>query len=761
MGTCIICGTATDGEVCSIHEEDVAFVFEGTSPGQLTPNRFYRGSVDGYADFGVFVDVGDSVTGLLHQSEIDQRLESLSWEPGDRVFVQVDGVRDNGNVDLSWSIRQSADEFRGLLIDAPEGDRRPDDGGAGEQTADDRPNTDTDDDPAGSEVRQSDGGTTTGVATAAEPDETPNGGASVAAEPATNDEHPGSDASDATPDETDAEVDGPDGTTAAPDETDAEVDASDRTPAAPDETDAGIATTDAETGVADDAEDTTEEPASAAVGDLQDLVGDLVRIEGEVTGIEQTSGPTIFELRDGTATVECAAFESAGVRAYPEVDVGDYVRLDGEVERRRGELQVETETLLVLAGEEREEVVERIDEAIEAAVRPEAATFVAEDDPAAPLADGIVEAATAVRRAVAAGRPVVVRHPATADGYAAGAAIERGARSRARAESEGAEPDYHAVIRRPLDDAVYGMDAVTSDLTRMLQDRERHGEQLPLIVLAGLGSSVEAREAVELLDVYDVDRVVLDVARPDDGVESVGEPVVNPHLAGVEAVLSNAALGAALGATVDPDVAADLAHVPAIGYWEAVPEAYADAAAETDYDVGALRAIRESLALEAHYQSYNDKRELVEDVLFEGAPGLSEHVAEQFREKLETELATARENLVVRETDGVRFAVLDTDAFTHRFDFPPTELLLDTLHRHEREREQDERAVVSVGAGEEELYVRSTEPVDVRAVAEAASEVVPGVAAVGGRDGHVEYLPGTRDDAIEAVIGAVADAIDA
>src|SRR6056297_2251703 len=120
MSSCIICGTSVDGYTCSSHEEDVLFEFTGSRPGQLTPGRYYRGTVDGYADFGVFVDIGDSVTGLLHKSELDGRLESLGWEPGDTVFVQVTGVRDNGNVDLGWSIRQAEREFRGVLVDDPD-----------------------------------------------------------------------------------------------------------------------------------------------------------------------------------------------------------------------------------------------------------------------------------------------------------------------------------------------------------------------------------------------------------------------------------------------------------------------------------------------------------------------------------------------------------------------------------------------------------------------------------------------------------------
>ena len=123
MGSCIICGTSVDGHICGSHEEDVVFEFEGSRANQLTPGRFYRGSVDGFADFGVFVDIGDSVTGLLHRSELDTRLESLDWDTGETVYVQVTDVHDNGNVDLAWSIRQGPSEFRGELVDDPEGDR--------------------------------------------------------------------------------------------------------------------------------------------------------------------------------------------------------------------------------------------------------------------------------------------------------------------------------------------------------------------------------------------------------------------------------------------------------------------------------------------------------------------------------------------------------------------------------------------------------------------------------------------------------------
>src|SRR6056297_1565386 len=120
MGSCIICGTPADGAICDSHEQDVLFELAGDNPNQLTSGRYYSGTVDGFAEFGVFVNIGDRVTGLLHKSELDRRLDSLDWDEGQTVFVQVTGVRDNGNVDLGWSIRQSEREFRGKLLDDPE-----------------------------------------------------------------------------------------------------------------------------------------------------------------------------------------------------------------------------------------------------------------------------------------------------------------------------------------------------------------------------------------------------------------------------------------------------------------------------------------------------------------------------------------------------------------------------------------------------------------------------------------------------------------
>ncbi|WP_222918851.1 OB-fold nucleic acid binding domain-containing protein [Natrinema sp. SYSU A 869] len=737
MGNCIICGTPVDGEICESHEEDAVFEFRGTSASQLTPGRYYRGTVDGYADFGVFVDIGDHVTGLLHRSELDQRLESLNWEPGDDVFVQVLDVRDNGNVDLGWSIRQREREFRGKLIETADDEYQPEE---------------FEDDTDESSTEPSD------ESSAETPEET---------EDLTDDRAAKAGELQAAAEETEPEPD-----TDSVDEGQPAVaeTAGTATSSGSVATESATASTPATDDATDAEPDAESEPAlkRTTIEAIENQVGSVVRLEGEITGVRQTSGPTVFELRDETGTVECAAFEEAGVRAYPDVELDDVVALEGEVEHHHGDLQVETESLDILEGEERETIVDRLESAIEREARPADVESLADHDAVAVVEDNIADAATAIRRAVMEARPIVVRHGATADGYVAGAAIERAVLPLIREKHTREDAEYHYFERRPLDGRVYDMDAATSDVTSMLEARDRHGEQLPLVVLVDAGSTVESTDGYELLSLYDAEALVIDDSRADDEVGDAVDVAVAPSLAGVDVTdVTSTALAANVAAHVNDDVRADLEHLPAVSYWEDTPEDYLALATEAGYDETGVSERREAVALEAYYQSYKDKRELVIDLLFgdddESARprdgDLAAHVSEQFRDKLDTELETARENLTVQGVDGITVSVLDTDAFTHRYNFPTTILLLDALHRSERDRADP--PYVTLGVGDDELHVRATEPVNVRDLGDAIADAVPngGVSVVGGQDGHVEFLPGERDAVREAALEALGETL--
>jgi len=698
MGACVICGASVEGHVCESHEQDVCFEFRGNRPGQLTPGRFYRGTVDGFAEFGVFIDVGDSVTGLLHTSELDKRLESLDWDPGDSVYVQVKSVRDDGNVDLGWSIRQHESEFRGELVDHPGGDRLP--GGDDEEPA--------------AESNSNDGGAdSSGGTTGSSAEPAPVAAGGSGSETAIGDGQKtrgggsGDDASDATEN----------------------------------------------TGVAAVAEADLER---TPIEDLGDLVGDPVAIEGSIVEARQTSGPTVFEVRDETGTIECAAFESAGVRAYPGIDAGDVVRLEGLVEERRGDLQIETESLVALEGEDREAVETRLEEAVAERASPGDVDLLAGHEAVAALKEGIVAAATAIRRAIIESRPVVLRHSATVDGYAAAAAIERAALPLVREEHEDADAEYHYVSRRPLDGGIYGMRDAVRDATNLLDAEERHGEPVPLFVFVNAGSTAESEDGFELLDAYGADRVVVDADYPDAEMEAAADVFLSPHLVAADdpEAVSTTALGANVAAHVSAGAREDVQHLPAVSYWRGCPEAYRDLAAEAGYDDDRVRTVREAITLEAFYGTYDDKRELVADLLFDERD-LAAHAAEQFRDRVEAELRTAEPHVERQDANGATLGALDADAFTHRYEFPPIETLLAEL----ADRDGDLTAVLGIEA--DRLLAYSEATIDMREVGRRVADAVPdgGVETRGGRDGHLIFLSGERDAVVEAAIEAVADQV--
>jgi len=716
MGSCIICGTDVEGRICDLHEEDALFVFRGQHPNQLTTGRYYRGSVDGFAEFGVFVDIGDAVTGLLHRSELDRRLDSLDWEPGDTVYVQVKNVRDNGNIDLGWSIRQSEAEFRGTLVDDPEVGHsvlldEEDDG-----ADDDADETDPDQSPSrpDSETDGESEGTTTpstgGVSRTGDADRVEGVGGSVG-----------------------EQSDG--GSTTAVVETETESDATDGEPEASAQTVDG-------------------EPVSVTVGDLPDHVGDDVRLEGRVADIRQTSGPTVFEVEDATGTVDCAAFVEAGVRAYPDVVEGDAVRLDGEVRRRRGEIQVETADLTVLDEDARREVEQQLEDALDDEARPDAVAPIAADDAVEARSEALLDVATEVRKAVLTERPVIVRHANTADGYLAGSALERATLPLVGEEHRREDAQYHYFDRRPLEGGVYDMDDATNDATTMLDNRARHDEKLPLFVFVAAGGTPESLDGFELLDIYGAPTVVIDdVAVDDDIADAVDATVCSPETTAT-------ALAANVAAHVNEGVVDDLQHLPAVSFWEDTPEAYVDAAEAAGYDETAVGQLREAVALKAHYQSYEDKRELITDLVFgddeEDVGGLAANVAEQFRQKVDDEVATAAANLDYREVADSDVAVLDVDAYTHRYEFPPKTLLLDELHRAER-AEVD----AVVGVDTDTLYVRSEADLDLHALADTVAERVPegGIAVRSAREGSIRFLAGERDAVEDATLDALAETL--
>ena len=270
-----------------------------------------------------------------------------------------------------------------------------------------------------------------------------------------------------------------------------------------------------------------KELPTTRVTELSGRVGKLVSIEGEVIQVKQTGGPTIFTVADESGLVFCAAFERAGVRAYPEIDTEMIVRGIGEVSVRNGQIQIEIRSMRQLWGGEASGVKDRIEGAIDVRAEPADLPLMVESEVIARLRPKMKEVAKEIRRAILKSKPIVVRHHADADGMSAAVAIEAAILPLIR-EVGGADAEYYNYRRAPSKAPFYELEDVTKDLSYALEDHSRHDQKMPLIVLLDNGSTEEDVPAMKQAQIYGLEMLVVDHHHPDEAVDKYLIAHVNP-----------------------------------------------------------------------------------------------------------------------------------------------------------------------------------------------------------------------------------------
>ncbi len=83
----------------------------------LSIGKIYSGIIEGFANFGSFVYLNDSVKGLVHKSNI-----LTTHKAGETIMVRINAIRNNGNIDLeeiiitSYTIEQISCKKRQTLL---------------------------------------------------------------------------------------------------------------------------------------------------------------------------------------------------------------------------------------------------------------------------------------------------------------------------------------------------------------------------------------------------------------------------------------------------------------------------------------------------------------------------------------------------------------------------------------------------------------------------------------------------------------------
>ncbi|WP_435348977.1 DHH family phosphoesterase [Haloarchaeobius sp. HRN-SO-5] len=506
---------------------------------------------------------------------------------------------------------------------------------------------------------------------------------------------------------------------------------------------------------------------------LDTNLGDQVHVEGTVTQIKQTGGPTIFQVRDEHGVVPAAAFEAAGVRAYPDVTVDDVVRVTGVVETREDATQLEVGALTLLEGEAAAEVRERLDAATAERAEPHDVDPLVDWPAFEKLRDDIRDVARLLRETVIEGRPIRVRHHADGDGMCASVPVQRAIEAFIAEVHEDPSAARHLFKRLPSKAPFYEMEDATRDLNFALEDREKHGQKLPLVLMLDNGSTAEDVPAYETLAHYDIPIVALDHHHPDpEAVEPLLDAHVNPYLYGEDYRITTGMMCVELARMIYPDLTDNLRHVPAVAGLSdrskaEVMDDYLDLAAAEGYDEDDLQDISEALDYGAHWLRYDSGRHLIDDVLNIGVDDESRHrelvdfLAESAREAVDDQLSAAMPHVEHEELpNDAHLYRIDVENYAHRFTYPAPGKTTGEIH--DRKVTETGDPVITIGYGPDFAVLRSDGVrLDIpRMVSELDDEIVGGGVSGGGHlvVGSIKFVKGRREEVIDALVEKMAEA---
>ncbi|WP_338742118.1 DHH family phosphoesterase [Haloplanus salilacus] len=512
-------------------------------------------------------------------------------------------------------------------------------------------------------------------------------------------------------------------------------------------------------------------PTVTPVEDLE--VGETVTVEGTVTQIKQTAGPTVFRCCDATGIVACTAFEEAGVRAHPEVELDDVVRIAGTVEEHEGSPQIEVESLSKLTGDDADEVRQRVETGLSERAAPNDVPALVEWDAFDKLRPDLQGVARRLRRAVLEGRPIRVRHHADGDGMCASLPVQVALERFIRSVHDDDDAPRHLIKRLPSKAPYYEMEDVTRDLNFALEGRERHGQQLPLLLMLDNGSTEEDVPAYENLAHYDVPIVVVDHHHPDpEAVNDLLDAHVNPYLHGEDYRITTGMMCVELARMIDPGMTDELQHVPAVAGLADRSKAetmsdFVDLASEAGYDRGDLVRIGEALDYAAHWLRYSEGKTLVSDVLNVDCDDEHRHeelvdfLADRAERDIDRQLAALDPHVEHERLDNdAHLYRVDLDDFAHRFTYPAPGKTTGNLH--DRKVEETGDPVITIGYGPDFAVLRSDGVrLDIpEMVSELNEEVVGGGVSGGGHlvVGSIKFVKGMRGEVIDALVEKMADA---
>ena len=431
-----------------------------------------------------------------------------------------------------------------------------------------------------------------------------------------------------------------------------------------------------------------------------------------------------------------------------------------------------------------------IDDALNKKAQPQDVEFLVKSDVLNRLRPKMYEAAQKIRRAILDGRTILLRHHNDADGICSGVAMEKAIVPLIQKANPSNDAEYYYFKRSPSKAPFYELEDVVKDLSFALEDQERHGQKLPLIVLLDNGSTEEDIVALMQAKIYDIEVVVIDHHSPGNlitkderngeiygatvAVDEYVDTHVNPYLVGGDSQLTAGALATEVAHIINPEVKDLIMHLPAVAALGDRAESgevyqYLKLAAQKGFTKEHLAQIAECVDFEAYFLRFMNGRGIMDTIL--AVDNLDKHkkmidaLYKEYQKRVDTQLRAALPNIKQTQLEnGIYFNLIDVEKFAHKFTFPAPGKTCGFIHDKIIKDLGEDKPIVTLGHGPDFGVFRATDAVNeqygfnVNEIVASMIEKVPQAGIDGGGHecaGSIKYIEGLGEEVLFKVVAEI------
>ncbi len=494
-------------------------------------------------------------------------------------------------------------------------------------------------------------------------------------------------------------------------------------------------------------------------------VGAFLSFIARIENVRQIpNGPKVFTLLDETGNIEAAAFRLDFV---DEMAIGDIVEVAGQFNVHRGAEQIEIADMFIVDKAYSNAFNKKLKAHLDSISEPKSIDFLVKSNVLNLLRPKFIAVAKRLRRAFFESQPIIIRHHNDCDGISAGIAVELSLRQLWIDTYQQIDEDkLRHLIKRTVNKPPFydPLDAVR-DVNFALEDENRFGDKLPLVIMLDTGSSEESLFSYKLLQTYGMEVMVVDHHFPSASVQEVISNHLNNYYAGGDYNICTGMLGVELARFVNPAVTNNIIHIPAIaGIGDRVKgeefDQYLELAKQRNYTESFLSDIAIAVDYQAYFLKFSPGRLLLTDLL--GIKGTDERqlafvklLATEARDLLEKQLLISLE--YCQETalpNGIQLAILDVEQFASRFDYPPPGKITGSLFDH-LGRLNSKKPLVTIGLGPDFAIFRSQHvKLDFPNLVRTLAEDMPHANIEGGGHeivGSLKFITGARTEFIDLI----------